>query len=113
MIPAGHIATCTAKPQTGTGRSKSSQPDHYDHTVTTKARLLLANFLQVFALWGIAVAQPILSVLGDNTATFVTHGIAPRSILWFVALLVVVVLLRTHAVAVPVECGRVGTEPLR
>ncbi len=90
MIPAGHIATCTAKPQTGTGRSKSSQPDHYDHTVTTKARLLLANFLQVFALWGIAVAQPILSVLGDNTATFVTHGIAPRSILWFVALLVVV-----------------------
>ena len=45
------------------------------------AKLLATNFLQILAVWGIAVVQPLLGVLGKNTETFVKFWITGNSVI--------------------------------
>lgn len=42
----------------------------------------MVNFLQILAVWGVAVVQPLLGIMGDNTETFLKFGITGRSVLW-------------------------------
>ncbi|MSO59927.1 MAG: hypothetical protein EXQ63_06340 [Ilumatobacteraceae bacterium] len=40
-------------------------------------------FLDVLAAWGIAIAQPLLSLLGSNTDFFIIYRVTPHEVLWF------------------------------
>ena len=44
-------------------------------------KLLATNFLQILAVWGIAVVQPLLGVMGENTETFVKFWITGNSVI--------------------------------
>ncbi len=48
------------------------------------------RFAHLFALSAMAVAQPLLSLLGDNPTFFTAHGSGAAEIIWFAVLLVVV-----------------------
>lgn len=48
------------------------------------------RFAHMFALSGMAVAQPTLSLLGDNPTFFTAHDAGTAEIIWFAALLVAV-----------------------
>lgn len=50
-----------------------------------------SNLLDIVALWGVAVVQPLLSILGTNTEYFIRFGIPQRSMIGFAVLAVAVV----------------------
>lgn len=41
-------------------------------------------FCDMLAAWGIAIAQPMLSLLSSNTDFFITYRVAPHEVVWFV-----------------------------
>ncbi len=81
-------------------------------------KLLVQNTLQVAAMWGIAVVQPILGILGENTETFLKFRITGRSVLLLallftfvppiLALIVEAVLLRVRKALHVVHLGAIG-----
>lgn len=71
-------------------------------------RRLTSRFLDVFALWGVAVIQPMLSILGGNTEYFVRFGVPQRSIIGFAVVAVIAVpVLLTGIVALLARWPRV------
>ena len=51
----------------------------------------IPRFFDLLALWGVAVVQPLLSILGGNTEYFVRFGIPQRSIIGFTVAFVLLV----------------------
>ena len=46
-------------------------------------------FCDVLAAWGIAIAQPMLSLLSSNTDFFITYRVASHEVIWFVITLAI------------------------
>ncbi len=67
----------------GTGRDAEDPPDD-----RTGVRIDVDRGLVVFALWGLAVAQPLLDLFGKNPEFFVAAELSRRQIVFFALLFV-------------------------
>lgn len=76
-----------------------------DPSPSPKARFPIwaRQFLEIFGVTGLAIAQPLWSLLGDNPTYFVAHGARPRDI---VLLVIAVTLVPVFALYVPVQIAR-------
>lgn len=51
----------------------------------------VVRFLEILAVWGVAIVQPILGVLGGASDYFIVFGIGSSGVVWFVLGLVLIV----------------------